>query len=174
MAETGIRRYGHFINGREVPPAGGAYFPTHNPYSGKSSAEIARGTPADVDVAVSAAKQAFEQGAWPALTATRRGKLLRRLADLIVTHAPRLAEIERNDNGKLAAEVTSQISYMAEYFYYYAGMADKVEGHVIPSDRPGVFAYTKYEPKGVVAIITPWNSPLTLTTWKLAPALAAG
>jgi len=174
MVEASIKRYGHFINGREVPPAGGAYFPTHNPYSGKSSAEIARGAAADVAAAVAAAKRAFEQGAWPALTATRRGKLLRRLGDLIVAHAPRLAEIERNDNGKLAAEVTSQISYMAEYFYYYAGMADKVEGHVIPSDRPGVFAYTKYEAKGVVAIITPWNSPLTLTTWKLAPALAAG
>ena len=70
--------------------------------------------------------------------------------------------------------MNKQIRYMAEYFYYYAGMADKVEGQVIPSDKPGVFAYTKNEPKGVVAIITPWNSPLTLTSWKLAPALAAG
>jgi aldehyde dehydrogenase (NAD+) len=174
MMDKDKKQYGHFIDGVETPPAGGAYFPTENPYSGKAWAEIARGNKADVDKAVAAAKRAFETGDWPKLTPTGRGKLLRRLADLIVEAAPRLAEIERADNGKLAAEVTSQIKYMAEYFYYYAGMADKIEGGVIPTDKPGVFAYTKYEAKGVVAIITPWNSPLTLTSWKLAPALAAG
>ena len=173
MAQA-AKRYGHYIAGREVAPADGAYFPTENPYTGEAWAEIARGRADDVNAAVSAAKAAFESSAWAKLTPTARGKLLHRLGDLIVANAPRLAEIERRDNGKLAAEVTGQIRYMAEYFYYYAGMADKVEGHVIPSDKPGVFAYTKYEAKGVVAIITPWNSPLTLTSWKLAPALAAG
>ncbi|MES2295049.1 MAG: aldehyde dehydrogenase [Pseudomonadota bacterium] len=173
MAQA-AKRYGHYIAGREVAPADGIYFPTENPYTGEAWAEIARGRADDVNAAVSAAKVAFESSAWAKLTPTARGKLLHRLGDLIVENAPRLAEIERRDNGKLAAEVTSQIRYMAEYFYYYAGMADKVEGHVIPTDKPGVFAYTKYEAKGVVAIITPWNSPLTLTSWKLAPALAAG
>src|SRR5678815_4143677 len=100
--------------------------------------------------------------------------MLWRLGDLVVAHAPRLAEIEQRDNGKLAAEVVTQVRYMGDYFRYYAGLADKVQSAVIPTDKKGVFAYTRYEPKGVVAIITPWNSPLTLTSWKLAPALAAG
>jgi aldehyde dehydrogenase (NAD+) len=100
--------------------------------------------------------------------------MLWRLGDLVVAHAPRLAEIEQRDNGKLAVEVVAQVRYMGDYFRYYAGLADKVQSAVIPTDKKGVFAYTRYEPKGVVAIITPWNSPLTLTSWKLAPALAAG
>ena len=168
-----MRRYGHYIDGQEVPPAGAAYFGTDNPYTGLTWAEIARGTAADVDAAVAAAKRAGE-GEWSQITPSARGKLLRRFADLVIENAPRLAEIEMADNGKLAAEVVAQVRYMGEYFHYYAGLADKVESHVIPTDKPGVFAYTKYEPKGVIAIITPWNSPLTLTSWKLAPALAAG
>lgn len=174
MPDRDLKRYGHYIGGREVPPAGGTYFPTENPYTGQAWAEIARGSEVDVQAAVAAAHAAFTDSAWAGLTATARGKLLHKVGNLIVANADRLAEIERRDNGKLAAEVNKQIRYMAEYFYYYAGMADKVEGQVIPTDKPGVFAYTKNEPKGVVAIITPWNSPLTLTSWKLAPALAAG
>ncbi|OWW20300.1 carnitine dehydratase [Noviherbaspirillum denitrificans] len=100
--------------------------------------------------------------------------MLWKLGDLIIANAERLAEIERRDNGKLATEVTAQVRYMGDYFKYYAGLADKVQGAVIPTDKKGVLTYTKYEAKGVVAIITPWNSPLTLTSWKLAPALAAG
>jgi aldehyde dehydrogenase (NAD+) len=97
-----------------------------------------------------------------------------KLGDLVIANASRLAEIEQRDNGKLATEVAAQVKYMGDYFKYYAGLADKVQSSVIPTDKKGVFAYTRYEPKGVVAIITPWNSPLTLTSWKLAPALAAG
>jgi aldehyde dehydrogenase (NAD+) len=100
--------------------------------------------------------------------------MLWKLGDLIVANADRLARIEQRDNGKLMSEVGAQVRYMADYFRYYAGLADKVQSSVIPTDKKGVFAYTKYEAKGVVAIITPWNSPLTLTSWKLAPALAAG
>ena len=174
MSTEGLKRYGNYIGGRIVAPASDRYLPTENPYDGQAWAEIARSDADDVEAAVTSARNAFESGPWPRLTATARGKLLRKLGDLILIHASRLAEIERADNGKLAAEVTSQIKYMSEYYYYYGGMADKLEGHVIPTDKAGVFAYTKYEPKGVVAIITPWNSPLTLTTWKLAPALAAG
>ncbi len=168
-----LPHYDHFINGAGVPPASGDYFDTENPYTGEAWARIARGGAADVDAAVSAAKTAFE-GPWGGLTATRRGQLLRRLADLIIENAPRLAEIEQRDNGKLSSEVVAQVRYMGEYFHYYAGLADKVESKVIPTDKAGVFTFTRYEAKGVVAIITPWNSPLTLTSWKLAPALAAG
>src|SRR5581483_5855229 len=91
-----------------------------------------------------------------------------------VANAAQLADIEQRHNGKLATEVTAQVRYVGDYFKYYAGLADKVQSAVIPTDKKGVFAYTKFEPKGVIAIITPWNSPLTLTSWKLAPALAAG
>lgn len=166
--------YLNFIEGREVPPASGQYFSTENPYDGQAWAQIARSDARDVESAVGAADRALHDPRWSDLTATERGAMLRRLADLIVRDAAKLAEIERRDNGKLAAEVNMQIRYLGDYYHYYAGLADKVQGSVIPTDKKGVFAYTKYEPKGVVAIITPWNSPLALTSWKLAPALAAG
>lgn len=166
--------YGPYIDGAVVAPASGEYFPTDDPYTGQPWARIGRCGKADVDAAVAAASRAFEEGPWPELTPTQRGALLRRVADLVIARAERLAEIERRDNGKLAAEVVAQVRYMGEYFHYYAGLADKVQSHVIPTDKKGVFTYTRYMPKGVVAIITPFNSPLTLTSWKLAPALAAG
>ena len=167
-------RYHHYIDGTEVPPSSGEFLPTENPYTGKVWAEIARGNRADADAAVAAAQRAFSAGPWPALTPSERGRMLWRLGDLVVANATRLAEIEQRDNGKLASEVVAQVRYMGDYFRYYAGLADKVQSDVIPTDKKGVFAYTRYEPKGVIAIITPWNSPLTLTSWKLAPALAAG
>ena len=169
-----MKRYRHYIDGQEVAPSGGAYFTSHDPFTGEAWAEIARGNERDVDAAVGAARSAFEGAAWRKLTATQRGKLLREVAEAIREHAPRLAEIEQRDNGKLLSEVKAQALYLSDYFHYYAGLADKIQGDVIPTDKPGVFAYTRFEPKGVVAIITPWNSPLTLTSWKLAPALAAG
>ena len=169
-----LARYELYIDGASVAPDGGEYLASQDPFTGKDWAMIARGSAVDVDRAVRAARRAFESAAWSALSASRRGALLRRLADLIGENAPRLAEIERRDNGKLAAEVVTQVNYMSEYFHYYAGLADKVQGSVIPTDKPGVLSFTRHEPKGVVAIITPWNSPLTLTSWKLAPALAAG
>jgi aldehyde dehydrogenase (NAD+) len=168
-----MKRYGHYIGGQEREPCGGRYLSSDDPFSGEAWASIARGDAQDVDTAVSAAATAFA-GPWSELRPTQRGRLLRRVADLIAEESPRLAEIERRDNGKLAAEVNAQVDYLSEYFHYYAGLADKVESKVIPTDKTGVFAYTRYEAKGVVAIITPWNSPLTLTSWKLAPALAAG
>ena len=173
-AKVELSRYDHYIGGRLVAPSSGAYLPTDDPYTGKTWGEVARGSAADVDAAVAAAKSAFESGVWPNSTPSERSRLLWRLGDLVVANADRLAGIEQRDNGKLATEVVAQVRYMADYFRYYAGLADKVQSHVIPTDKKGVFAYTKYEPKGVVAIITPWNSPLTLTSWKLAPALAAG
>ncbi len=169
-----LPRYEMYIDGAQALPALGEYFPTQDPYTGRDWAMVARGSADDVERAVDAAKRAFETGPWPALSASGRGALLRRLADLIVVHAPRLAQIEQRDNGKVAAEVLTQVNYLSEYFHYYAGLADKIQGDVIPTDKAGVLAFTRREPKGVVAIITPWNSPLTLTSWKLAPALAAG
>ena len=167
-----FRRYGPYIDGKEVQPSSADYFDTQDPYTGLTWALVGRCGAADVDAAVSAAARAFQS--WSKLRPSQRGKILRKFADAITANADRLAEIERRDNGKLAAEVNAQVRYLADYFHYYAGLADKVQSAVIPTDKDGVFAYTVYEAKGVVAIITPWNSPLTLTSWKLAPALAAG
>src|SRR5207247_11173637 len=128
----------------------------------------------DVDRAVAAGKDAFYGAPWRDLSATARGALLRRLGDLIAAEAERLAEIETTDNGKLLAEMRAQLNYVPQWFYYFGGLADKIEGRVIPIDKAGVFNFTREEPLGVVAAITPWNSPLLLAVWKLAPALAAG
>jgi (Z)-2-((N-methylformamido)methylene)-5-hydroxybutyrolactone dehydrogenase len=169
-----LPRYDHHIGGAAVAPASGQYLPTDDPWSGHTWAWVARGNAVDAAAAVGAAHRAFTEGAWPALTPSERGRLLWKLADLVSVNAGHLAQIEQRDNGKLASEVVAQVRYMADYFRYYAGLADKVQSSVIPTDKKGVLAYTRYEAKGVVAIITPWNSPLTLTSWKLAPALAAG
>ena len=118
--------------------------------------------------------QAFTSGDWPRLNASAAGALLRKLGDLVAEHAEALAEVEVRDNGKLFAEMGGQTAYMAHWFHYYAGLADKIEGAVIPVDKPEMFNYTRHEPLGVVGAIVPWNSPLLLATWKMAPALAAG
>ena len=169
-----LTRYQMYVDGRFTDAASGEVFESDDPYRGHAWALIPRGSAADVDRAVRAAHAAFTAGEWPRLTASRRGALLRRLADLIAEHSPRLAEIEVRDNGKLYAEMSAQTAYMAQWYHYYAGLADKIEGAVIPIDKPDTFNYTRYEPIGVVAAIVPWNSPLLLTAWKLAPALAAG
>ena len=107
-------------------------------------------------------------------SASARAALMRRLGAPIAEKAGALAAIEARDNGKLMAEMLAQLRYVPQWYYYYGGLADKVEGAVIPIDKPGVFHYTRPEPVGVVVAITPWNSPLLLAGWKLAPALAAG
>lgn len=169
-----MKTYQHYINGAWVEPASGEYFDTDNPYTGEVWAQIAKGNTEDVARAVAAAKTAFETGPWAEMRPTARGKLLVKLAEIIEREAERLGELEVRDNGKLIAEMGTQTRYLAEWYRYYGGLADKVEGAVLPSDRPGIFNYTKHEPLGVVAMITPWNSPLLLLAWKLAPALAAG
>ena len=169
-----LARYRMFIGGEWVEAASGQTFPSDNPFTGKPWALIPRGGAADADRAVRAAHKAFTTGEWPKLNASRRGQLLRKLGDLIAEKSKALAEIEVRDNGKLYAEMSAQTAYMAQWYYYYGGLADKIEGHVIPTDKPDMLNYTRYEPLGVVAAITPWNSPLLLTAWKLAPALAAG
>jgi aldehyde dehydrogenase (NAD+) len=161
------------IGGKWIDPDSGEWFESVNPFTAKAWALVPRGTKTDVDRAVEAATCAF-YGDWRKLTASERGARLRKLGDLIAADAARLAEIETTDNGKLIAEMRAQLNYIPQWFYYFGGLADKIEGRVIPIDKPGVFNFTREEPLGVVAAITPWNSPLMLAAWKLAPALASG
>jgi (Z)-2-((N-methylformamido)methylene)-5-hydroxybutyrolactone dehydrogenase len=149
-------------------------FESTDPYTGKAWALVPQADKSDVEAAVQAAHTAFTSGPWPAMTATERGILLYRLADIIAAKAEHLADLEVRDNGKLMAEMLGQMNYLPRWFQYYGGLADKVEGSVTPIDKAGMFHYISYEPIGVVAAITPWNSPLLLTVWKIAPALAAG
>ncbi len=150
------------------------FFETFDPFAGRPWAKIPRCNAVDVDAAVGAANRAFRAGPWRAMNASQRGRLLVRLADLIEAEADRLAAIEVRDNGKLIAEMSAQLRYVPQWYRYFGGLADKIEGGVLPIDKPGMFAFTRREPLGVIACIVPWNSPLLLLTWKLAPALAAG
>ena len=169
-----LKAYQTYIDGKWTGAASGKSFPTYDPYTGEPWALIPECDKADVDLAVEAASRAFESGPWPAMTQTARGKIMRRIAQLIEQHGEHLARIEVRDNGKLISEMAAQTKYMPEWFYYYGGLADKIQGAVVPVDRPEHFNYILKEPVGVCAFIMPWNSPLMLATWKLAPALAAG
>lgn len=169
-----MKQYEIFVDSVWGPAATGEYFETDNPFTGKAWAKIPRCNAQDVDRAVKAAYAAYDIGPWAQMSATARGALLRKLGDLIAENAELLADTEVTDNGKLKAEMHAQTQYLPQWFYYYGGLADKVEGATIPVDKPGFFSFTQYEPLGVVAVITPWNSPLLLACWKIAPALAAG
>ena len=162
------------IGGARVDSVSGEWLESFNPYTGKPWALVPRATPEDVNRAVAAARAAFKGREWRDLSPSARGKLLFYLADKIAARADELAAIETTDNGKLILEMRAQLRYLPEWFRYYAGLADKLEGRVIPIDRPGIFNFTLEEPLGVVAAIVPWNSPLMLAAWKMAPALAAG
>ena len=166
--------YKHFINGEYVDPIGGKWIDSIDPYSGKAWAKIPQGCAQDVDRAVKAASKAMKEGPWATMTASQRAKLMIKLADLVEKNAERLAELEVKDNGKLIAEMRGQVNYHPEWWRYYAGLADKIEGSVMPIDKPDMFAYTRSEPVGVVGALTAWNSPLLFIAWKCAPALAAG
>lgn len=169
-----MKTYDLFINGQSVAPQTKKYFDSFNPFTGQVWAQIAQATAQDVDDAVQVAHRAFSEGPWSTMTATQRGLLMHKLGDLIARDAKELATIEVQDNGKLFAEMFGQLNYVPQWFYYYGGLADKIEGNVIPLDKKGFFSFTRKEPLGVVAVITPWNSPIMLTAWKIAPALAAG
>lgn len=169
-----MQYYQLYINGQFVDPDSGKWFDSYNPYTGDVWGQIAEGNATDVDRAAKAAHTAFTTGPWSTFTATQRGALLRKLGDLIARDAEKLAEFEVRDNGKLLAEMAGQLNYIPQWFYYYGGLADKIQGAVIPLDKQGYFNFTRHEALGVVAAITPWNSPLLLTAWKIAPALAAG
>ncbi|MGO4854195.1 aldehyde dehydrogenase [Phaeovulum sp. W22_SRMD_FR3] len=167
-----MERFDLYIDGAFHP--GVARFDSRDPATGEVWAAIAEAREAEVDAVVAAAGRAFRQGAWPALTASARGKLLLKLADLIETAAPELARLETRDTGKIIRETSAQIAYVAEYYRYYAGLADKIEGAHLPIDKPDMEVWLRREPVGVVAAIVPWNSQLFLSAVKLGPALAAG
>ncbi|HRM75414.1 MAG TPA: aldehyde dehydrogenase family protein, partial [Paracoccus sp. (in: a-proteobacteria)] len=168
-----LQEYPLFIDGKPSPAAGGEWFDTVNPYTGEVWARIAKGGKADVDRAVAAAKAALA-GEWGRMTPTARGKLMRRLGDLVSEHAESLARTEVRDNGKLYAEMLGQTRYHAEWWYYFGGLADKIQGDVVPIDKPDLLTFTTSEPVGVVAALTAWNSPLLFVAWKCAAAIAAG
>lgn len=169
-----MQTYKMFIDGRWEDAADGETFETINPFTGEPWALIPKGMKDDAERAVLAAHKAFTSGYWPKLTPTDRGHLLRKLGDLIAENAERLARIETTDNGKLINEMLFQLKYIPQWYYYFGGLADKIEGTVIPIDKPDTFNFTRNEPLGVCVGITPWNSPLLLLSYKLAPALAAG
>jgi len=169
-----MQRYNHHIDGASAAPASGAWMPTEDPFAGAPWAQIARGNADDVDTAVAAARRAGRDGPWAKFTASQRGAVLHAIGKAVAEHAEQLAAIEVRDNGKLMAEMLMQLRYIPQWYYFYGGLADKVMGDVIPLDKPGYLNFTRHEPLGVVGLITPWNSPLMLLTWKLAPALAAG
>lgn len=169
-----LRRFRNTVGGEARESATGRWFPSANPFTGEDWAEVPRCGPEDAEAAVEAAHAAFIRGPWAEMKASARGKLLRRLGELIARDAGKLAAIETRDNGKLLAEMSAQLRYIPEWFHYYGGLADKIEGGVPPIDKAEMFVFTKREPLGVVVCITPWNSPLMLLAWKLAPALAAG
>lgn len=172
MNEVTVHRHAHYIGGQEVKSADGGEFISTNPATGKQWGSFAMGTAADVERAVSAAQTAF--GEWAGLSPTRRGRLLMRWADAIRQDANRIGALETTQNGKLLRDSVGQARMIPEWLYYYGGLADKIEGAVIPLDQPSILNYTTREPLGVVGIITPWNSPAMLTTFAAAPALAAG
>lgn len=169
-----MQRFNNFINNQLVDPVGGKWLESFDPFAGEAWAEIPRSAQVDVDNAVAAASAAFVDSEWSRLTASQRGRLLVKFADLLEPEAERLAAIETRDNGKLYAEMLGQLRYIPEYYRYFGGLADKLEGNVVPIDKSEIFNFNQYEPLGVIAAITPWNSPLMLATYKLAPALAAG
>ncbi|SHK09516.1 aldehyde dehydrogenase (NAD+) [Pseudonocardia thermophila] len=168
-----LEQFRMLIGGKPVDAASGRTFESLNPYTGEPWAVVPDGGPEDVDAAVAAARSAFE-GEWGQTTGFARAALLRRLGDLIADDAERLARLEVNDSGKLYREMIGQTTALGSWYHYFAGLADKIEGRQIPSPNPNYLVYTRREPVGVVAAITPWNSPLLLMSWKLAPALAAG
>jgi aldehyde dehydrogenase (NAD+) len=161
------------INNSWVPSESGKTFPTINPSTGEEICRVAEADAADVDKAVTVARAAFE-GPWRKLRASERGRLLHRLADLIEKNADELAQLETLDSGKpISVAKAVDVAKTVACYRYFAGWADKVHGKTIPIDGD-FFCYTRHEPIGVVGQIIPWNYPMLMQSWKLAPALATG
>lgn len=163
------------IDGQWVTSASGKVFGTDNPATGEVLAQVAEGDSEDINRAVQAARKAFESGPWPKMTPSQRGRLLWKLADLIEEHTEELAQLETLDNGKpIKYSRAGDVPMTIDHFRYFAGWATKVEGDTIPVSIPNMFTYTLREPVGIVGQIIPWNFPLQMASWKLAPALACG
>ncbi len=163
------------IGGEWVESASGKTFDTINPSTGEVLARVAEGDAEDINRAVTAARKAFESGPWPKLTPSQRGRLLWKVAELIEKNADELAQLETLDNGKpIKYSRAADVPLTADHFRYFAGWATKIEGDTIPVSIPNMFTYTLREPMGVVGQIIPWNFPIQMAAWKLAPALACG
>ena len=168
------------IDGKWLSAVSEKTFEVKNPATGATIARAAEGDKADIDAAVRAARRAFESGSWPAMTPSERSKVVWRIGDLVSKYADELAELESLDNGKpMAVARVADVALAADMFQYMAGWCTKIEGKTIPLSvlyTPGVqyHSYTRPEPIGVVGQIIPWNFPLLMAAWKLAPALATG
>ena len=163
-----------FIDGKWQDSVSGKTFATTNPATGETICQVAEGDKADVDLAVKAARKAFEEGPWSKMSAAERGRLLNRLADLIEQNKMELAALETLDNGKpLRDSLAADLPLTVKCYRYYAGWADKIHGKTIPVEG-NYFCFTRHEPVGVVGQIIPWNFPLLMQAWKWGPALAAG
>ena len=169
-----IQTYDMLIDGAWVQASDGATFDSTDPSTGKVWAQIPEATAADVDRAVRAAEHAMREGPWSEMTPTARGKTLRKLSDLMAEHSEALGRVETRDTGKMFKETRWQSTYIAEYYHFFAGAADKIAGETLPVDKPDMFVFTDREPLGVVAAVIPWNSQMFLSAVKIAPALAAG
>lgn len=172
MAE--VKDYKMLIDGAWVGASDGKMFDSVSPIDGKVWARVPEARAEDVDRAVRAAHRAFTKGPWAEMTPTARGRCLRKLGDLLAEKSELLGRTETVDTGKMLKETRWQAKYIAEFFHFYAGCADKISGETLPIDKPDLFVFTRREPLGVVAAIVPWNSQLFLVAVKIGPALAAG
>ena len=168
-----MHSYQMLIGGAWCDATGGGTFESRDPATGEVWATVPEATEADVDRAVGAASDALN-GPWGDMTPTARGKCLRRLGDLMADASEALGRVETRDTGKMFKETAWQATYIAEYYHFYAGAADKIQGETLPIDKPDMFVFTDREPVGVVAAVIPWNSQMFLTAVKVGPALAAG
>jgi len=166
--------YQLYIDGSWVSGSTNQKMDAQNPANGENWATFDCASKSDVDRAVKSARRALTEKSWCNISQTQRGKLLYKLANLIEENAGIIGQIETNDSGKLLAETSTQTGYVADYYRYYAGLADKIEGSVLPIDKPDMHVFTKREPIGVVVAVVPWNAQMFLTATKLGPALAAG
>lgn len=169
-----MKHYQMYIDGQWCDAAVGTILESINPATGEVWATAAVAGEAEVNKAVAAAQRALNEGAWAQMNATQRGKMLHKLGDLIAEYSQHLGEIETIDSGKLAKETRAQTGYVSDYYYYFAGLADKIQGATLPIDKPDMHVFTKRVPIGVVAAVVPWNAQMFLTATKIGPALAAG
>ena len=167
-----METYDNWIDGGYVASPNDLRMATTTPFTGEVWAEVAD-DPAAVDVAVKAARAAFE-GEWGTMPAAERGRLMRKLGELLTRDAEMLGQVESRDNGKIIRETGAQAKGLQSYYDFFAGQADKISGEKLPNPASNFLVYTEKVPVGVVGAIIPWNSPLSLLTWKLAPLLAAG
>jgi betaine-aldehyde dehydrogenase len=173
IAQTSVRAYQNYVNGQWVSSASGKTFPVYDPSTEEVIAQVAASESADVERAVKAARTAFDSGPWPKTTAQDRGRILFKLAEKVRQNSAMLAEMECRNTGKPIVEAEYDIADVATCFEYYGGLANKITGSVIPVPA-NALSFTLREPVGVAGQIIPWNYPLMMAAWKLAPAIAAG